>query len=163
MVDVSGGKLDIIYKASTPGYPQAGPLVSTAFENSTGKVYVYTTYNNNPGGIYIIEDSAGQTEPSANNGNLYVPETYQNFCISTICADSEGTLYYKNDSGALIAVKSTAKLPDPPKPTPTPGDDDGYKPGWPGGSILGRVQTPTYPLRPRLKCPLPAAKKAYCL
>ena len=138
VVDVSGGKLDIIYKASTPGYPQAGPLVSTAFENSTGKVYVYTTYNNKPGGIYIIEDSAGQTEPSANNGNLYVPEkAYQQFCISTICADSEGTLYYKNDSGALIAVKSKAKLPDPPKPD--------YKPDWPGGSVFGpgsNVPTP---------------------
>lgn len=138
VVDVSGGKLEKIYKASTPGYPQAGPLVSTAFENSTGKVYVYTTYNNNPGGIYIIEDSAGQTEPSANNGNLYVPEkAYQQFCISTICADSEGTLYYKNDSGMVIAVKSTAKLPDPPKPD--------YKPDWPGGSVFGpgsNVPTP---------------------
>lgn len=138
VVDVSGGKLDIIYKASTPGYPQAGPLVSTAFENSTGKVYVYTTYNKNPGGIYIIEDSAGQTEPSANNGDLYVPEkAYQQYCISTICADSEGTLYYKNDSGALIAVKSKAKLPEPPKPD--------YKPDWPGGSVFGpgsNVPTP---------------------
>ena len=138
VVDVSGGKLDIIYKASTPGYPQAGALVSTAFEAATGKVYVYTTYNKNPGGIYIIEDSAGQTEPSANNGDLYVPEkAYQQYCISTICADSEGTLYYKNDSGALIAVKSKAKLPKPPKPD--------YKPDWPGGSVFGpgsNVPTP---------------------
>lgn len=138
VVDVSGGKLEMIYKASTPGYPQAGPLVSTAFEAATGKVYVYTTYNKNPGGIYIIEDSAGQTEPSANNGDLYVPEkAYQQYCISTICADSEGTLYYKNDSGALIAVKSKAKLPDPPKPD--------YKPDWPGGSVFGpgsNVPTP---------------------
>lgn len=138
VVDVSGGKLEKIYKASTPGYPQAGPLVSTAFEAATGKIYVYTTYNKNPGGIYIIEDSAGQTEPSANNGDLYVPEkAYQQYCISTICADSEGTLYYKNDSGALIAVKSKAKLPDPPKPD--------YKPDWPGGSVFGpgsNVPTP---------------------
>ena len=138
VVDVSGGKLDIIYKASTPGYPQAGALVSTAFEAATGKVYVYTTYNKNPGGIYIIEDSAGQTEPSANNGDLYVHEkAYQQYCISTICADSEGTLYYKNDSGALIAVKSKAKLPEPPKPD--------YKPDWPGGSVFGpgsNVPTP---------------------
>ena len=138
VVDVSGGKLEMIYKAPTPGYPQAGPLVSTAFEAATGKVYVYTTYNKNPGGIYIIEDSAGQTEPSANNGDLYVPEkAYQQYCISTICADSEGTLYYKNDSGALIAVKSTAKLPEPPKPD--------YKPDWPGGSVFGpgsNVPTP---------------------
>lgn len=161
VVDVSGGKLDIIYKASTPGYPQAGPLVSTAFESSTGKVYVYTTYNNNPGGIYIIEDSAGQTEPSANNGNLYVPEkAYQQFCISTICADSEGTLYYKNDSGALIAVKSTAKLPDPPKPTPTPGDDDGYKPGWPGGSILGPGSNSNVPTPPTAEMPVTGGEES---
>lgn len=161
VVDVSGGKLDIIYKASTPGYPQAGPLVSTAFESSTGKVYVYTTYNNNPGGIYIIEDSAGQTEPSANNGNLYVPEkAYQQFCISTICADSEGTLYYKNDSGALIAVKSKAKLPDPPKPTPTPDDDDGYKPGWPGGSILGPGSNSNVPTPPTAEMPVTGGEES---
>lgn len=161
VVDVSGGKLDIIYKASTPGYPQAGPLVSTAFENSTGKVYVYTTYNNNPGGIYIIEDSAGQIEPSTNNGNLYVPEkAYQQFCISTICADSEGTLYYKNDSGALIAVKSKAKLPDPPKPTPTPDDDDGYKPGWPGGSILGPGSNSNVPTPPTAEMPVTGGEES---
>lgn len=161
VVDVSGSKLDIIYKASTPGYPQAGPLVSTAFESSTGKVYVYTTYNNNPGGIYIIEDSAGQTEPSANNGNLYVPEkAYQQFCISTICADSEGTLYYKNDSGALIAVKSKAKLPDPPKPTPTPDDDDGYKPGWPGGSILGPGSNSNVPTPPTAEMPVTGGEES---
>ena len=161
VVDVSGGKLDIIYKASTPGYPQAGPLVSTAFESSTGKVYVYTTYNNNPGGIYIIEDSAGQTEPSANNGNLYVPEkAYQQYCISTICADSEGTLYYKNDSGALIAVKSKAKLPDPPKPTPTPDDDDGYKPGWPGGSIFGPGSNSNVPTPPTAEMPVTGGEES---
>ena len=161
VVDVSGGKLEMIYKASTPGYPQAGPLVSTAFEAATGKVYVYTTYNNNPGGIYIIEDSVGQTEPSANNGNLYVPEkAYQQFCISTICADSEGTLYYKNDSGALIAVKSTAKLPDPPKPTPTPGDDDGYKPGWPGGSILVPGSNSNVPTPPTAEMPVTGGEES---
>lgn len=161
VVDVSGGKLEKIYKASTPGYPQAGPLVSTAFESSTGKVYVYTTYNNNPDGIYIIEDSAGQTEPSANNGNLYVPEkAYQQFCISTICADSEGTLYYKNDSGMVIAVKSKAKLPDPPKPTPTPDDDDGYKPGWPGGSILGPGSNSNVPTPPTAEMPVTGGEES---
>lgn len=153
VVDVSGGKLDIIYKASTPGYPQAGALVSTAFEAATGKVYVYTTYNKNPGGIYIIEDSAGQTEPSANNGDLYVPEkAYQQYCISTICADSEGTLYYKNDSGALIAVKSKAKLPEPPKPD--------YKPDWPGGSILGPGSNSNVPTPPTAQMPVTGGEES---
>ena len=162
VVDVSGGKLEMIYKASTPGYPQAGPLVSTAFESSTGKIYVYTTYNTRPGGIYIIEDSAGQTEPSENNGDLYSPENaYQQYCISTICADSEGTLYYKNDSGALIAVKSTAKLPDPPTPptpTPTPGED--YQPGWPGGNIFGPGSNSNVPTPPTAEMPVTGGEES---
>ena len=28
----------------------------------------------------------------------------QNYCISTICTDADGTLYYKNDSCYLMAV-----------------------------------------------------------
>lgn len=142
VVDVSGGKLDIIYKASTPGYPQAGPLVSTAFEKATGKVYVYTTYNNNPGGIYVIEDSAGQTEPSENNGDLFIPEDSQKqYCISTICADGDGTLYYKNDSGYLFAVKSNAVLPDEEEEEDDTNDDT----SWPGGSVFGPSNNSTVP------------------
>lgn len=128
VVDVSGGKLEMIYKASTPGYPQAGPLVSTAYEKSTGKVYIYTTYNNNPGGIYLIEDSAGQTEPSENNGDLFIPDQKQ-YCISTICADSDGTLYYKNDSGYIFAVKSNSKVPVV--------ESEDKDTSWPGGKVFG--------------------------
>lgn len=144
VVDVSGGKLDIIYKASTPGYPQAGPLVSTAFEMATGKVYVYTTYNNNPGGIYIIEDSAGQTEPSENNGDLFIPgDGQKEYCISTLCADSNGTLYYKNDSGYLFAVKSNAVLPKLPEEEEE--DDNNGDTSWPGGSVFGPGSNSTVP------------------
>lgn len=144
VVDVSGGKLDIIYKASTPGYPQAGPLVSTAFEKATGKVYVYTTYNNNPGGIYIIEDSAGQTEPSENNGDLFIPgDGQKEYCISTLCADSDGTLYYKNDSGYLFAVKSNAVLPK--LPVEEEEDDNNGDTSWPGGSVFGPGSNSTVP------------------
>ncbi len=128
VVDVSGGKLDMIYKASTPGYPQAGPLVSTAYEKSTGKIYVYTTYNNNPGGIYLIVDSVGQTEPSENNGDLFIPDQKQ-YCISTICADSDGTLYYKNDSGYIFAVKSNSTVPKV--------ESEDKDTSWPGGKVFG--------------------------
>ncbi len=161
VVDVSGGKLDIIYKASTPGYPQAGPLVSTAFEKATGKVYVYTTYNSNPGGIYIIEDSAGQTEPSENNGDLFVPgDGQKQYCISTICADSEGTLYYKNDSGHLFAIKSNAVLPKLPEEEET--DDTDNDSSWPGGSVFGpgsNSTTPT-PVPPTVLMPVTGGEES---
>jgi hypothetical protein len=38
-------------------------------------------------------------------------EAMSEYCISTITADSEGNVYYKNDSGNIFAVgKKTEKL-----------------------------------------------------
>lgn len=97
-----------IYSDDLPGYPQAGMLVSTGYENASGKVYVYTTYNRKPGGIFVFEDSAGQT--SAIKNEVYVPpEHASQFCISQIVCDDEGTLYYKNDSGNIFAVASSGE------------------------------------------------------
>lgn len=106
-------KLDEIYSDALPGYPQAGMLVSTGYEITTDKVYVYTTYNNKPGGIYVFEDSAGQTEP-VKREVFAPPEEASQFCISQIVADPDGTLYYKNDSGNIFAISSRteAALPD---------------------------------------------------
>ena len=45
-----------IYKAPLKGYPQCSVLLSTAYEKEDGSVYLYATYNNNPGGITLIRD-----------------------------------------------------------------------------------------------------------
>ena len=101
------------------GYPQAGATLSTAYENEDyngdgkpdGRVYLYFTYNIPPGGIYFLSDEPGQTEGKAED--LFVPEKkQQQYCISTICADSDGTLYYKNDSGYLMAISSNSAYLD---------------------------------------------------
>ena len=93
----------LAYTVKIPGYPQAAALLSTYTEKTDGKVRVYFTYNAPPGGIYYFEDKAGQT--SAETVNLYTPETeMRQYCISTLCVDKEGTLYFKNDSGYLMAV-----------------------------------------------------------
>ena len=85
------------------GYPQASMLVSTGYEEATGKVYIYSTYNAKSGGITVFEDSHGQT--SAVKTELYTPESeMQQYCISTISVGADGTLYYKNDSGNIFAV-----------------------------------------------------------
>lgn len=92
-----------IYTCDMQGYPQASMLVSTGYEETTGKVYIYSTYNAKPGGITVFEDSKGQT--SAVKTELYTPESdMQQYCISTISVSADGTLYYKNDSGNIFAV-----------------------------------------------------------
>ena len=103
---------DRAYNVSIPGYPQAAPLLSTAYENqdyngdgqADGRVYLYFTYNAKPGGIYMLSDEPGQTSGTA--VELFRPASdQQEYCISTICADREGTLYYKNDSNYLMALE----------------------------------------------------------
>ena len=92
-----------IYTCDMQGYPQASMLVSTGYEEATGKVYIYSTYNAKPGGITVFEDSKGQI--SAVKTDLYTPESdMQQYCISTISVSADGTLYYKNDSGNIFAV-----------------------------------------------------------
>ncbi len=106
--------LNLIYDVPMNGYPQSEFLISNAYEAETGKVYIYATYNAAPGGITAITDSSGQTQPICEQ--LYVPESdKQSYCISPVCADSEGTLYYKNDSGNIFAVERKEDEPQKEK------------------------------------------------
>ncbi len=100
---VDASKLTVIYSAPANGYPQNSVLVSDAYFGDTGKVYIYTTYNSAPGGISIYTDSANQTK--AVKSELFTPDSDKaNYSVSTIAADENGTLFYKNDSGYIFAV-----------------------------------------------------------
>lgn len=102
-VVLNANNLSKIYSSSISGYPQATMLVSTGYESSNDKVYIYSTYNNIPGGITMFEDSAGQT--NAIKKELFTPDdSIKQYCISTISAGEDGTIYYKNDSGNIFAV-----------------------------------------------------------
>lgn len=94
-----------IYSCEMLGYPQNTMLVSIGYEAMTSKVYIYSTYNNRPGGITVFEDSEGQTKPQKTE--LFKPDDSQSqYCISTVSVGADGTLYYKNDSGYIFAVTS---------------------------------------------------------
>ncbi|MGN0468842.1 MAG: PQQ-binding-like beta-propeller repeat protein [Acutalibacteraceae bacterium] len=102
---INASDMKLIYQSDMNGYPQAAALVSTGYGD---KIYVYLTYNAKPGGITMFEDSAGQK--SAKKTELFTPaDNMSQYCISPIAAGSDGTLYYKNDSGNIMAVtkKST--------------------------------------------------------
>lgn len=104
---VDADSMKSIYSASAPdSYDiKSSPLVCTGYtsEGSHGKVYVYFTQNALPGGIYYIEDTEDTT--AAEIKPLFLPETGKQFCLASVVADTDGTLYYSNDSGTLFAVQ----------------------------------------------------------
>ena len=59
----------------------------------------------------MLSDEPGQTSGTA--VELFRPASdQQEYCISTICADREGTLYYKNDSNYLMALETNGAYLD---------------------------------------------------
>jgi len=98
---IDSSTLENIYVIPMRAYPQSSMLLSTGYENLNNKVYIYSTYNNNPGGISVIEDFEGNKQPIVSD--LYIPEEEQ-YCICSVIADEDGNLYYKNDSGNLFKI-----------------------------------------------------------
>lgn len=102
---MNAGDMSTIYSAKIGGKAQSSALLTTAYNSVTNKVYAYFTYNNNPGGVTVLEDAPGQTE--AKVSELFIPTGDKaQYCIGSPIADSDGTIYYKNDSGYVMALGS---------------------------------------------------------
>ena len=125
----------IAYRVTTQGYPQTSGVLTTAYMEETGCVYVYFFDNFTPGKLRVLEDKPGQTEVSLKTMETYTAsgqtETYTTpyniftpsgaqaqYAICSPIMDEYGTIYFKNDSAYLMAVGSTierievTKLPD---------------------------------------------------
>ena len=104
----------VAYTAATQGYPQTSGMLTTAYAQEDGYVYVYFMDNYTPGVMRVIKDSAGQTallDGVTENGHencapvVYTPEgSMAQYCICSPIADENGVIYFKNDSGYLMAV-----------------------------------------------------------
>lgn len=102
--------LQTVYTADLPGVPQGNLLLSTAYKAGTGKVLLCATCNAAPGGIWILEDGAGQTEGEA--AALFEPEaSMAQYCFCPLAVGEDGALYYKNDSGNIFAVAGNERRP----------------------------------------------------
>ena len=136
----------VAYTATTQGYPQTSGLLSTNTED--GSVNVYFMDNYTPGVMRVINDSAGQTALKngiTENGQsncapvVFKPEgPLAQYCISSPVVDKYGTLYFKNDSGNLIALTSAVKELVVAK-TPESVDADGSKVQVTGGKIVAKL------------------------
>ena len=136
----------VAYTATTQGYPQTSGLLSTNTED--GSVNVYFMDNYTPGVMRVINDSANQTALKngiSENGQsncapvVFKPEgPLAQYCISSPVVDKYGTLYFKNDSGNLIALTSAVKELVVAK-TPESVVVDGSKVQVTGGKIVAKL------------------------
>ena len=60
VVDLSAHQ--IAYRTETMGYPQTSGILTTAYEEDSGYVYVYFIDNYTPGKLRVLRDKAGQTK-----------------------------------------------------------------------------------------------------
>lgn len=93
------------YRIPLKGYPQGSGLLSNAYEKDTGKIYLYWTYNNMPGGITMIEASADAVNADdVKAEEIYDAKGYEQYCITSLICGEDGTIYYKNDTGNIFGV-----------------------------------------------------------
>lgn len=97
--------LEKLYSVELKGYPQGSVLLSTAYEQSTGYIYLYTTYNYPPGGISLIKiDPKATTAKGATHKELYDAAGFSEYGVGSLICSADGTIYYKNDAGNILAV-----------------------------------------------------------
>ena len=129
--------MSVAYSVPTQGYPQTSGILTTAYDGGDGTVYVYFFDNYTPGKLRILCDRPGQTEPllttqetAVINGKpvsvdtarvLFTPDGEQaQYAICSPIVDADGTIYFKNDSGYLMALGSVPTRLDvtaPPEKT----------------------------------------------
>ncbi len=123
VVDLS--TFSIAYSVPTMGYPQTSGLLTTAYQDKDGYNYVYFLDNYSPGKLRVIRDMPGMTEVDhsyttmetySKNGEehtietayvLFTPSGAQaQYAICSPIVDSEGNIYFKNDSAQLMRLSS---------------------------------------------------------
>lgn len=96
--------LQMINAIGLKGYPQCSLLLTTAYEADTGYLYLYSTYNNRPGGLSMIKTTADAPAGQAQLIELYDAAGFENYGITSPICGPDGTIYYKNDSGNVFAI-----------------------------------------------------------
>lgn len=105
VIDVSGEEMTLVHREKVPGYVQTSALLSVSYESDFDKIYLYLTYNREPGGIYVIEIKNPSSVMKVMGEDLYLPQgDMAGYCVCSLVCDNEGNIYYKNDSGYLFSI-----------------------------------------------------------
>lgn len=126
------GTMTNAYVYDIKGYPQTSAMVTTAYtDEQEGYVYIYLPYNTTPGGVSVLKDKKGQTEPLTTTdqgySEVFTPVApLSQYCICSTIADEYGTIYYKNDSCYTMALTSKIEsIAVTKQPTSTYRNEDG--------------------------------------
>jgi hypothetical protein len=93
--------LSVIYETQGVGKIQSNPILTTAYENTTGNVYIYVQSYTKPGNIYYLEDNQNKTEGTLEQlTNLSTTSTAA-YAYEQIAVDDEGSIYFYNEEGYL--------------------------------------------------------------
>lgn len=98
---IDAESLKILQSEKTAADVKSAPLLAV---QEDGTVRAYFTCNAEPGALYAVEQGR--------NGVfvVYTPESaLQNYCMASVIAGADGTLYYTNDSGSLFSVSPVHK------------------------------------------------------
>lgn len=107
LVVAEADTLKMDYAVGLKGYPQSSVLLSTAYEESTGYIYIYSTYNMTPGGVSMVKTKPDNTKAEgAELTEIYDADGYAQYCITSLICGEDGTIYYKNDSANIFALEN---------------------------------------------------------
>lgn len=107
LVVADADTLKMDYAVGLKGYPQSSVMLSTAYEESTGYIYLYSTYNAKPGGVSMIKTKPDNSKAEgAELVEIFDAKGYEEFCITSLICDEDGTIFYKNDSCNIFSLES---------------------------------------------------------
>lgn len=95
-------KYRVEYVLKTSGGVQSSALLTTAYEDTDGAVYLYVTQNVKPGELYVAKDNG---KSMTMESLLSLNTKYQQANICSAITDSDGTLYFRNDAGYIFALE----------------------------------------------------------
>jgi hypothetical protein len=91
-----------VEKITTSAAVSSSALLTNAYSGTDGAVYVYFTVNSPRGEIIVLKD----TGTAVTYETLYIPSHAQ-YCLNSLVAGGDGTLYYSNDSGYVMALSNS--------------------------------------------------------
>ena len=148
---VDASSFELLYQldgtSGINGAVKSAPLISTAYADAStadgdGRLYLYLTVNNPPGGITMVSVEPHSTEASqAKATALFTPpKDMQQYCIASVICDDDGNLYYRNDSNCAMCVGVGGKQGGDDPPPDDGGDDSPSDDGGPAYQGVGYNQ-----------------------
>ena len=105
--------LELKFRKEVRGNPKGSPILTTAYEDSTstGYLYAYLPYYQNPGGMQLARFKA-DTEDASDVllKDVITANGYEQYAFTSPIASEDGTLFHKNDSTAMFAVKASDEI-----------------------------------------------------